>query len=76
MAEHAINDEITETGYTPVFGDTVRTVIYILGLVASVVGLGFLTFGDASVAAFVSTAAGIVTSGFGVAYNPARMAAK
>jgi hypothetical protein len=76
MAEHTVEETIESGSYTPVFNDLIRTVIYILGLVASVVGLGFLTFGDASVAAFVSTAAGVITSGFGVAYNPARMANK
>ena len=76
MAEHAIETEEDTAGYTPVFNDTVRTVVYIAGLAASVVGLGFLTFGDASVAAFVSTAAGVVTGGFGVAYNPTRLASK
>jgi hypothetical protein len=62
--------------YSPTFSSMVRTVVYVLGLVASVVGLFFLTFGDASIAAFISTAAGVVTSGFGVAYNPVRMANK
>lgn len=59
--------------YTPVFNDTVRTVIYILGLSASVVGLGFMTFGRADIGGFISTAAGFIAAGFGVAYNPLRM---
>lgn len=65
----------TDTGsqYTPVFNDTVRTVIYILGLVASVVGLGFMTFGRADIGGFISTAAGFIAAGCGVAYNPLRM---
>lgn len=62
--------------YTPVFSDTLRTVIYVLGLVASVVGLGFMTFGDAAIGGFISTAAGIITGGMGVAYNPVRLAGK
>ena len=63
----------TATQYTPVFNDTVRTVIYILGLSASVVGLGFITFGRADIGGFISTAAGFIAAGFGVAYNPLRM---
>jgi hypothetical protein len=63
-------------GYKPTFNTTVRTVVYVAGLIASVVGLGFLTFGDAAVSAFISTAAGVVTGGFGVVYNPTRLAAK
>ena len=39
-------------------------------LAASIVGLGFMMFGDAQVGGFISTAAGVVASGFGVAYNP------
>lgn len=70
------SDEGMGQGYKPTFNNTVRTIIYVLGLVASVVGLGFLTFGDASVAAFISTAAGVITSGFGVAYNPTRLSSK
>lgn len=61
------------TGYRPVFNDTVRTIIYVAGLVASVVGLAFMMFGDAQVGGFISTAAGFLASGFGVAYNPIRM---
>ena len=41
---------------------------------ASIVGLGFMMFGDAQVGGFISTAAGVVASGFGVAYNPLRNA--
>lgn len=59
--------------YTPVFNDTVRTVIYIIGLTASVIGLGFMTFGRADIGGFISTAAGFIAAGFGVAYNPLRM---
>ena len=80
-------EEITETGtpnipdhtatpYTPVFHDTVRTVIYVVTLVASVIGLGFMSFGSPEIGGFISTAAGIIAAGFGVAYNPVRMAGK
>lgn len=74
MTDKIENTENANTsGYVPIFGDTVRTIIYVLGLVASVVGLGFMMFGDASIGGFISTAAAIVTGGFGVAYNPIRM---
>lgn len=63
-------------GYEPTFNNTVRTVIYVAGLVAAAVGLGFIQFGDPAVGAYVSTVAGIITGGFGVAYNPIRMANK
>ena len=59
-------------GYTPVFSDTVRTIIYVVALFASVAGLGLMTFGHADIGGFVSTAAGIIAGGFGVAYNPLR----
>ena len=64
------------TGYTPVFDNTVRTIVYVVSLVASVVGLGFMCFGDPAVGGFISTAAGVLAGGFGVAYNPVRMAGK
>ena len=66
----------TATPYTPVFNDTVRTVIYVATLVASVIGLGFMSFGSPETGGFISTAAGIIAAGFGVAYNPVRMAGK
>ena len=59
-------------GYTPVFNNTVRTIIYIIALTASVIGLGLMSFGHADIGGFISTAAGIIAGGFGVAYNPLR----
>lgn len=59
-------------GYTPVFPDAVRTIIYVIALIASVAGLGLMSFGHADIGGFVSTAAGIIAGGFGVAYNPLR----
>ena len=58
--------------YTPVFSKQVRTVVYVLGLIASCVGLGFMTFGDAAIGGYISTVAGFIASGLGVAYNPRR----
>lgn len=62
--------ETTGASYTPSFSEKVRTVVYVACLVASVIGLGFVSFGDESVGAFVSTAAGIIAAGTGTAYNP------
>ena len=62
--------------YTPVFNNTIRTIAYVVGLTATVVGLGFITFGDPAIGAYISTAAGIVTGGLGVAYNPVRLNTK
>lgn len=62
----------TDSAYTPVFSKQVRTVVYVLGLIASCVGLGFMTFGDAAVGGYISTVAGFIASGLGVAYNPLR----
>lgn len=70
------DDSADGKGYTPTFNNTVRTVIYVAGLVAAAVGLGFVQFGDPAVGAYVSTVAGLITGGFGVAYNPIRMANK
>ena len=47
------------TPYTPVFNKTVRTIVYVPGLTASCVGMGFMTFGEAA-------------SGLCVADNPLR----
>lgn len=69
VADHA-------AAYTPVFNDTIRTVIYVASLVASIVGLGVMCFGNPDIGGFVSTAAGVLAGGFGVAYNPVRLASK
>ncbi|WP_427777200.1 hypothetical protein ACE15Y_03585 [Bifidobacterium bifidum] len=61
-----------DAAYTPVFSKQVRTVVYVLGLIASCVGLGFMTFGDAAIGGYISTVAGFLASGLGVAYNPLR----
>ena len=58
--------------YTPVLSQQVRTVGYVRGRIASCVGLGFMTFGDAAVGGYISTVAGFIASGLGVAYNPLR----
>lgn len=71
-----VADHKDTTAYTPVFGNTVRTVIYVVALVASVIGLGFMCFGSPDVGGFISTAAGIIAGGFGVAYNPVRLAGR
>lgn len=67
-------DTVQSDRYTPVFSKQVRTVVYVLGLIASCVGLGFMTFGDAAVGGYISTVAGFIASGLGVAYNPLRNA--
>ena len=86
MAEHAASSTLETTvnnltnereeeapdNYTRVFSKQVRTVAYVLGLIASCVGLGFMTFGDAAVGGYISTVAGFLASGLGVAYNPLR----
>lgn len=74
MPEHAAPK--TDTGYTPVFNDQIRTWVYVLGLIASVVGLGFMCFGYPEIGGFISTAAGAIAAGFGVAYNPVRLSGK
>ena len=70
---HVDSEQEAAKGYTPVFNDMVRTIIYVVGLVASVVGLGFMTFGLADIGGFISTAAGFIAASFGVAYNPLRL---
>ena len=86
MAEHAApstleatianltneREDGTDSAYTPVFSKQVRTVVYVLGLIASCVGLGFMTFGDAAIGGYISTVAGFISAGLGVAYNPLR----
>lgn len=72
--EDGQDNQQPDDAYRPVFNDTVRTGIYVASLAASIVGSGFMMFGDAQVGGFISTAAGVVASGFGVAYNPLRNA--
>ncbi|OXN00515.1 hypothetical protein [Bifidobacterium vansinderenii] len=66
----------TTTPYTPVFDERIRTIIYIVTLVAGIVGLGVSAFGDPQVGAYISSAAGVIAAAFGVAYNPVRLSGK
>lgn len=61
-----------EEPYTPVFSPLIRTIIYVVCLIAGIVGLGFTLFGDPAVGSYISAAAGMLAAGFGVAYNPIR----
>jgi hypothetical protein len=61
-------------GYTPAFNPTVRTVVYVAGLVASIVSAGFIAFGNPDVGAFIGSAAALVASALGTAYNPLSVA--
>lgn len=72
VAETGTTTDVDSTPYTPVFNKQVRTIVYVLGLIASCVGLGFMTFGDAAIGGYISTVAGFLASGLGVAYNPLR----
>lgn len=77
VADHKATDGIgAEKGYTPVFNDTARTIVYVAGLIAVAVGFGFTQFGDPTVGDYITTVGGLIASGFGVAYNPLRMAGK
>lgn len=60
------------TPYKPVFDATVRTIIYVVCLIASIVSVGFIIFHDSQIGAYIGTAAGMLAAGFGVAYNPNR----
>lgn len=62
----------TGTVYTPVFNDKVRTIIYIVCLIAGFIGAGFTAFGDPAVGSYISAGAGLLAAAFGVAYNPLR----
>lgn len=72
--------QATATGYTPVFGATVRTVIYITCLLLGIMGgVGTLVSALMDSPAWLTVTcavcgyvAPLIANGFGVAYNPAR----
>lgn len=72
----ATHPDAAKSDYTPVFSDAVRTAVYIIALVAGIVGAGFTAFGDPSVGAFISTAAAAIAGAFGTVYNPIRLSTK
>lgn len=74
MPEHAAPGNTG--GYTPVFSDQVRTIIYIVSFIGSLVSLGFLCAHQTDIAAYIATASGALASAFGVSYNPLRLAGK
>lgn len=78
MAEHSV--ENTEDEYTPVVSTTVRSVIYVLGVIIGFVS--FVVVGSASalglpeavvtVSGLIGTGFGGVAAAFGVAYRPTK----
>jgi hypothetical protein len=68
---HAASDT-----YKPIFSDKVRTIVYIAGLVVCVIGTAFTTFGNPQVGDWLTSAGGLLAAGFGVAYNPVRLASR
>lgn len=76
--------QIKVDGYTPVFGDTTRTVIYlvcwILGLLGGVAALASAVTGAPAwltvASVILAWVAPQTASTFGVAYNPLRLAGK
>lgn len=77
VADHKVAAQIDASkGYTPVFSETIRTVIYVVGLAAVLAGGGVALAGHADIGEYIIFAGGVLTGGFGVAYNPLRMAGK
>ena len=71
--EQEREEVIVETEpYRPVFNPTVRTIIYVIAAFAQIVAVGVTAFGDAAVGAYIASAAGMLATAFGVAYNPMR----
>lgn len=72
--------QATAAGYTPVFGATVRTVIYVVCLLLGILGgVGTLVSALMDSPAWLTVTcavcgyvAPLIASGFGVAYNPVR----
>lgn len=58
--------------YTPVFDPTVRTIIYVVCLIAQIVSVVCLAYHYETLGATIATCAGLLAAGFGVAYNPSR----
>ena len=76
VADHkATGSTDAEKGYTPVFNNTVRTIAYVAGLIAVAVGFGF-TQSVTRPWVITSPPWAVLRCGFGVAYNPLRMAGK
>lgn len=71
-SDQPLPDNLTVEPYRPVFDATVRTIIYVVCLLASIASVGLIVFDQETMGAFVGTAAGMLASGFGVAYNPNR----
>ena len=58
--------------YRPVFDPTVRTIIYVVCLIAHIVSVVCLAYHYDTLGATIATCAGLLAAGFGVAYNPSR----
>lgn len=59
--------------YRPVFNPAVRTIVYVVAAFAQIIAIGVASFGDPAVGAYIASAAGMLATAFGVAYNPMRL---
>lgn len=80
-AQEPVKDNVPEntsdeSHYTPVFNNQVRTAVYIIGLVAVIAGVVVSAMGFKDIGDTITICGGILTGGFGVAYNPVRLANK
>lgn len=79
IKESEKSDELEHTDktqYTPIFNDKIRTAVYIIGLIAVIAGVVVSAMGFKDIGDTITVCGGILTGGFGVAYNPVRLANK
>ncbi|MCT6900941.1 MAG: hypothetical protein [Bacteriophage sp.] len=62
--------------YKPLFSERTRTAIYIVAMALVIIGSGVHSFANPALGDWLTTVGGYLAAGFGVVYNPMRMAGK
>ena len=77
VADHKAAAQIDASkGYTPVLCPRTRRLTSVVAPAAVLAGGGVALAGHADIGEYIIFAGGVLTGGFGVAYNPLRMAGK
>lgn len=70
--DRQLPEDATHGEYRPVFDPTVRTIIYVVCLLAQIVSVVCLAYHYEKLGTTIATCAGLLAASFGVAYNPSR----
>lgn len=76
MSDPKHSADPAQDGYKPLFSEWTRTAIYIVSMALVIIGSGVHSFANPALGDWLITVGAYLAAGFGVVYNPMRMAGK